>query len=444
MMKRNLGQTWWTVMILGGLLLLASSVTAQSAGQTRVYEAPDASFAFTFPGEWQLTTVRGLVYVSGDGMTISVVGPSMLEAAGLDNSAPLRQMAEALQMRLGLESDETPFSLSLNNRPAARLDAPNHEGYPGFLLVVFLSDGHPAAVDVRFTEAQSGAESEAIALALIESLEIPTGVPPAQLLSYLETPVDIRSELEAAGVIPSGTQPIFIETDTFRQGRQDALFISLASSKPAQDVLLGGTLEFSGGTKGPEEACTLGLRITADAQNVITSYLEIGVTGDGDFFYLDYTGSAATSQTRTSLRPVTSDDPQIVALAQGDTLSVYVDGVLFFDRVPVTAREGSYGIGLISGRNQARCVGHDIWAYEIPPVEPDSCMIRTRDRVNRRVGPGLEFEPVALLNPGDMIQAVARSFDPEGELWWALADGTYVSAEVVDYEGYCVTLPERP
>lgn len=439
-MGRILLRTCRGLMILGLFLLLTGGVTAQNDSLLRVYEAPDDSFSFTFPDSWQLVASRGLVYVYDSSLTVSVVGPAALEEAGLAAIQDPQLLVASLRVRFGL-GEGSLITLTLNDRPAARLDAPNRDGYVGFLLVVTLSDGRPAVVDVRYTDPLR-IPNESTALALVQSLDVPQALPPARLNADPDSPLDIRAELEASGLIPTGTLPIFIEADGFRQGQRDALFVSLANSDPAQDVLMGGTLEFTGAAGDGGEACTLGLRIVPDEQNVVTSYLEVGVTGDGALYYLDYTGDPQTSQTRTSLRPVGRGAHNIVLVAVRDKLTVYLDEELVFDRVPVTTRRGTYGVGLVSGQNRARCEGYDIYAYEIPPFGPRTCFVSAETGINRRAGPGVDFALEAVMRPGEALRAVARAYNAQGELWWNIADGTFVSASVVSTAGYCNYLPE--
>jgi hypothetical protein len=419
-------------------LLFAGPVAAQGDGPRRVYEAPDGSFAFEYPAAWALQTTRGMVFISGDGLTISVVGPDRLESAARAGFGEPQAVLTALGRKVGMVG--SPVPLVLNERPAARLDALNEAGYPGFLLVATLRDGRLAAVDVRYTDALR-APDETAALALIASLDVPVGLPPERLSAPLDSPPIIVAELVAAGVIPSGVAPIFDVDRTFREGRDDALFMSLAGNAPAQDIVMGGTLILAAGDAAALETCSLGARIVSDRASIITEYLEVGFSSAGRFFYGDH--AAAGIQSGISARQVSGSTHQVTLVALGGELTVYLDGERIFDRVPVTARAGIYGVGVISGESWMRCEGRDVWAYAIPAVGRGVCLAKTAARVNRRTGPGLDYSSSAYLLPGEIAQVLARSSDSQGSTWWLLADGTYVSGTVVGVEGYCVGLPFR-
>lgn len=78
----------------------------------------------------------------------------------------------------------------------------------------------------------------------------------------------------------------------------------------------------------------------------------------------------------------------------------------------------------------------------LPPADT-ACTVSVTGVVNKRVGPGLEYGQVGVLNPGDVAAVQGWALDTDQQTWWRLADGSWVWAGVVDESDLnaCMQLP---
>ncbi len=426
-----------TIAVLATTLLPA---LAQS-GPLQSYIAEDGSFWFSYPRSWQLETHDSLIYVYNNRVTVSVVGPGMLEKLGLGGYTDPAELVQAVAQRLGVRSSELVRSTE-NGRPAARLNFDDPAGYPAFLLALLLRDNRLGLVDVRFTGGYRPL-NEQHALRIARSLEVPSG-PPARLVHYAGPWQQTVAELEAAGAIPAGGRLLFLSSAPYTVGQAaDASYVPLGNPRPAQDVIVAGELRFVPVEEGGYQACFLGARLTYHAgEAVVRAYLEAGLNSVSQVYYIDSTGDPATSQSAVQPLLLGESPHHLLLLALGDRLAVYLDGQRIFAGVSVEVRTGIAGLGVITSAPATRCEGQNLWVYEVTGVTSSSCTVTAASaRVNRRQTPATGGSVAGWLTRGETRSVTGQMTDALDYVWWQLDDGTWVRSDVVIEQGDCTAVP---
>ncbi|MCK6579258.1 MAG: hypothetical protein L6Q98_14275 [Anaerolineae bacterium] len=207
---------------------------------------------------------------------------------------------------------------------------------------------------------------------------------------------------------------------------------------------MAGELSFTTSSSREVEECSLLSRVVMHpTENSAIQWLDVGFDSDYFGFVFDRYGERSTDYNSTIFaRRVDLDQPHhLLYLAVHDRLVVYMDGELVLDDFTIDERSGTFGVGLIASGPGARCEGRNIWAYEVPIVEPGVCEITSDGSVNRRSGPGTSFEWAGTLSSDTVTRAVAQAVSDDNFTWWQLEDGTWVREDVVNARGDCQGLP---
>jgi hypothetical protein len=73
-----------------------------------------------------------------------------------------------------------------------------------------------------------------------------------------------------------------------------------------------------------------------------------------------------------------------------------------------------------------------------PPPQPNVCTVRPLSlTVNKRLGPGTNYQIIGKLFPGNVATVSAAGFDNQGARWWMLTDNSWVSAAYTVAQGPC-------
>jgi len=428
----------WIGLAALALLLIAPAPILAQDGLLQSYIAEDGSFWFSHPRSWQVEVRDGLVYVYNSRVTVSVVGPGVLETLGLGGYTDPAALAQALAARLDIQGGEVILT-EQNGRPAARLNFTDAEGQPAFLLAMLLRDNRLGLVEVRYTGGYRPL-SEQFALRIARSLEVPPG-PPARLFHYGESWREVLAELEAAGAIPAGGRLLFQASSPYTAEQTTAAtYTLLGSRQPATSVILAAWLRFTPGATDGYQACFVGTRIVASAEEpIVQAYLDVGVNSADQIYYLDSTGDPATSRAEALPRRVMDGAPHhLLFLALEQTLTVYLDGERVFASVPVEARAGISGLGVISPAAGARCQAEDIWLYEVTGTAASVCGVTVAETpVNQRLFPTTSAGIAGQLSRDEIRGVTGQTTDAQGYVWWRLDDGTWVRGDVVIEQGDC-------
>lgn len=70
------------------------------------------------------------------------------------------------------------------------------------------------------------------------------------------------------------------------------------------------------------------------------------------------------------------------------------------------------------------------------------CTVRAVGTVNRRSGPGTQYETVGSIASDDNLLVMGQANGADQHLWWQLADASWVRADVVRASGSCENLPD--
>jgi hypothetical protein len=257
----------------------------------------------------------------------------------LDAAFPV---GEWVDLRLAAEGSRIAASVNGQELLVATDDTYAH-GMPAIFF--FPEDGGNLSIDVSsFKVSQAGTSL------------------PAQLAQYDGTSAEVLAELRSLGLVPEGGTQIFSEPRAWFEG-DGVHYQPLASANPHTHIVMAGTLttEFHG---DDYEVCTLMSRVVTDRSGTAVEFIDVGIDSDGDALISDFY-DADTSDSLFYYREVeNSDSPHhFLMIEDSDRLTLYLDGQLFFDRVPVENRSGSYGVGLTASDGQSRCEATNIWVY---------------------------------------------------------------------------------
>lgn len=250
---------------------------------------------------------------------------------------------------------------------------------------------------------------------------------------------DAVAELQELGLIGAGGNLVFQESRAFFDSEGNFLQ-SLARSVVRSDVVMAATLEFTLGSTSETESCTLMARIVGGS-GTISTFLQVGIDNNGDVFYNDSVGGEDGNFMLAELGLDLSVPHHVLFIAADDEITVYVDGELVFDAEPIQDRSGYYAIALAGRGPSARCEGTNIWVHEAPVFQPGVCEASSSNTVNRRSGPGTNFDRAGTLQAGQTLQVVGQTSDGT-YIWYELEDGSWVREDVVNLSGDCGDLPE--
>ncbi len=281
------------------------------------------------------------------------------------------------------------------------------------------------------------------------SVATPVAGQPAQssrttptLTAYDGTPEEAMAELARLGIVPSGGSEIFREPYAFFTGT-GSWFTPLASYKPHTHIVMAGELSFTVGSMDEAESCSLLARIATEG-NMATTFVNVGLSNTGSVLaYEKYDGRMGNFHLGTERE--TLDQPHhVLFMLFGDKLTVYLDGEPVVVNMIVRESSGTYGIALIGYGDNARCEGHNIWAWEVdaPIAFGDGCGAIVDREVNLRTGPGTDYDRAGSLTAGQTALIVGKATGSDGFVWWKLESGDWVRSDIVTAGGSCTAVSE--
>jgi hypothetical protein len=414
----------WLALILF-LVAWASSVFAQ-AELTETYIQP-GEFAVKYPAGWRLEVddQTGFVYLWGDEVQLTLYSPVVLAAYELDNYNP--ETLLGLLLALSDVSARDPQISALEGGTAIRYRR-DDTASSGLLIARLFRDGSVGLID-SFGGAQALDAHTGLIQHIAATFDLPPIPAPASLTSAGASWPQTVVELEASGLIPVGGNLAFAEEYVFASGT--SLMQPLAQSLSLVDVVAGGSLRYRASANPVSESCGMMARVSAD-----DNALEVGVASSGHLYASD---SGGVYLLEADLN--TDEAQHVLFLALDERLLVYLNGRLVADR-EIAAGSGHFGIRVQGSGPGATCEVTNMWAYRVPAIEPGLCEITAAGgAVNKRSGPGTQFEIAGVLDSGATLAAQTQASGPDGLVWWQLADGTWVREDVVTEQGACRSLP---
>jgi hypothetical protein len=444
-----------------GCLVGAAPVFAQLE-LDELYIAPDDSFEFMYPSDWEVDDSdfedTGFIFLSGDvgrdEVFLNFIGPDFVDS--LDSRA--RDLDDATDAVAEAFEFEDPEVVELDGREMM-LAPLEFEDSTGMVLVVEFEDGGFGAL-VAFDETDNIFDNEdAVTQVLLISLSFNsvgtneggsvggnTGGDdsgssdlPDELSDFDGTWQDAIAELEDEEVIASGGSLIFNENSAFFDGI-GSWFTPLARRTLRRDVIMAATLQFSSDSRD-FESCSIMARIEDSGSEIVDTFLQVGLTNDGEVFWLDSDGDDGNSDV-ADLNLDLDEPHHILFIAQIDRLHIYVDGELVFDDVRIAERNGYFGIALLGRGADSRCEGSNVWAYDAPAFVEGLCEVLASGTVNKRSGPGTDFDRAGTMEAGERLEVVGEAEDDAGFIWYELDDDSWVREDVVALQGDCGDIPE--
>ncbi len=430
----DVNRLYWVVVIL---CIVLTPLAAQ-VEYTETFIAIDGTWQFNYPDGWTIVSNEETSVTISDSQTALVFfRPTVSEALNTENFS---SMAESLSSMLQMTViNSEVFGERSNPYAVTTLD---DEGENVYAVIQQLENKTFGVVLIVFSTVPTEEEFERFTqIALTMKAVRPEAL---QINSYNMGRAEIIAELEAKGIIQRGGDRVFEEDYAFFSG-QGSFFTPLAQNAPHTDLIMAGELTFSVGNPTIYESCTLISRVVTNEDGVTEQYLEFGIDNEGDAFYYDSRGLDRDNPYEyTPIQSYNFDRPvHFIAIVKGNQLELYVDGRRLLSNNNLEVRTGTYGVALIGHGPLARCEGRNIWVYKIPGTAPGECQISSPNIVNKRTGPGTNFDINGQLETGTVTNAVGQARGASGFRWWLLEDGTWVREDVVEAKGDCNALPLR-
>lgn len=453
------------LLIVGCLLTLTASTVFAQLDLDETFIADDDSFEFMYPSDWEVNTdsfeESGFVALFGsvgrNDISMIFFGPEMV---GI-NADSLEEVVEDLGSDFNFDN-ETDLEIDDRSAIATTFELGDNSG---LAITIEMEDGGFGLILIFASADTIDRTSEEIVqiVATFDSVGGNGGRGNGGISNILGTRGgdddddedsesidslsdhdsenwrDAIAELEDKGLIGSGGLLIFNENRAFFDG-MGSWFTPLARNTSRRDVVMAAELKFN--TDSREfESCSLLARIDSGNGGTVSTFLEVGIDNDGDVFWID----REDDDIESGLAPLgldLDDTHHLLFLALDDALTVYVNGEIVFDNIRIQSRSGSFGIALVGRGPDSLCEGSNIWAYDAPVFIPGLCEVTSGGTVNKRSGPGTNFDRAGTLAGGERLQVVGQAEDGSDFIWYELEDDSWVREDVVSLLGDCGDIPD--
>lgn len=433
-------------LLLWGLVFTTLPVAAQETTLEEFYLAFDESFQFYYPTDWEVNDEDpAFVVLSGQidnsPIAMTLFAPSTIEVFGLVADSALEFAQEIAYSREFIIDDAEAIIIGEREAAIASVDLNKQ---PGVAFIIRMSDGGFGLVIVLADEVVLAQKTRLIA-SIVLSYDTPGGaeeeVPPVLTLQDFDQGWEAATnELAELELIPQGGELLFEVRRAFFDGL-GAWFTPLGSDQARPDVVMAGQLHFISDSQ-EIESCGLLARIPDTGNNAVNVFLEVGISNIPDVYYVDRSSNAEEIPAyQTLLVDLDLSIPHhILLIAVDETLTIFLDGTLVFEQIPIEDRVGYYGLTLLGKGANSRCEGTGIWVYQIPSFTPDICEVSSSLVVNKRSGPSTGFERVGTLNNEAPTLVIGQSIGADGFIWWQLEDEAWVREDVVNEAGDCFSV----
>jgi hypothetical protein len=412
---------------------------------TETYTSENGEFQFQFPADWTVAQDAEQIVltttIDDSPFYVTFIPPSSLESIGAPAATSLADVIIA---------NRSPDTTSLDDPAEAEFEDGRTYAYSAFTigemsgLAIASSFGRDGAImTVGLAPEDRIDEIREVVIAIAASITIPDeGVSVPVLENYAAPYEKAIAELQEKQVIPVGGDLIFEEDYAFFSG-QGNWFTALASRAPRTNVIVAGELTYTAGTTSELEVCALMARVVSNSSGAASRILGVGLDNEGNAYYADLFGSGQNDMTIEIIEPgLDLEQPHhFLVLAIGDRLTVYVDGQLTLHNAQIDERSGTYGIALQGRGPGANCEGRNLWAYEVAGTPAGVCEIIANSAVNRRQGPGTNFETAGQIPAGEPRTVTGQFSAADSFTWWQLEDSSWVRADVVTASGDCQVVP---
>lgn len=436
--------------ILIALLLITnlpiSSVIAQDDDLPETFVSASGVWQVNHPSDWHPVAeveFDAVEFDMGD-FLLFFFGPDFSgDIVALAGSDDIEQILAVLLDLIEVDYDDIETG-DFNGRDQAFTVIEDGDG-EFVIAVVQLSNDLYGAYGLETEETLSDEVMDTI-FSIILSFSLTDDEGPAEIPSSLQNHAgdwqDAVAELEELGLISEGGSLVFVENTAFFTGSGN-FFTPLARQSPHRDIVMAGELTFTTSDTDDLEICSLISRTVTNAMGDAVQSFEVALTNVNMIAAIDSTGpSEHDVDLRTAPFRYIPDEPyHILYVAIRDRVYVYLNGELIISDFEIENRSGAYGIALRGQAPGARCEGNNIWVYQAPFVEPGVCEINATSNVNRRSGPGTNFNQAGQLSAGTILLATGQAESSDGFTWWQLEDDTWVRDDVVNASGDCANIP---
>jgi hypothetical protein len=178
-------------------------------------------------------------------------------------------------------------------------------------------------------------------------------------------PMDVIEQLQALNLLDSAEGLLAVRQNlTFLNGRGD-LFLTLGSNYPSENFVLHSMLSLTSNDLTQFEMCSVSARVERDGARNAQTLLDIGMTNNGAVVVIDRTDPTEEATITAVDLGLALDVPHhFLAVGNGETLNLFVDGEQVISELPVAVREGVFGLSLVGrAAPSPRCEGEDFWVF---------------------------------------------------------------------------------
>ncbi len=393
---------------------VGSASTVSTAGAstepgalTESYVAPDKSFSFNYPDNWQLTpTADGLNFDSADHALTGVVEYG-------ETSTPARQLIIDLLGKAGVTAN--PTSYEARNGTVFANETRNGDIVVDIFAIdfgdhvfVLSALGNPATIDqVRDQLAEVAAsfreDDHAPIMAFARTGEI---APDSALTeTYTDNPAfSFRYPTGWTIEVLEGEARLDLTSDDQTVG---ATIQFGQFGKSARDYIIGKAAQL-GQSESVVHTFDLNGRSAAEA-----TIPDSGGASAGHFIAVDYGDGYLLTLAATGLmRAFDKSNPLLLGIMAS------------FQPADAAAAE-------ISATAEATAA----------TVAPPACTVTAASGVNLRAGPGTTFAIAGSLAAGVTRTVIAQDTGADGKAWWQLDDGNWLRSDLVTPGGDCASIP---
>lgn len=324
-----------------------------------------------------------------------------------------------------------------------------------FYAEIELDDDVTAHIRLWLTPEMFDDEVEAILLDTLASLSLePTDEPesteneeaeattPQRLTQHAGDWREAIGELQELGVIGTGGSLVFNEPRAYYSGAVTR-YTPLGRNSPYADIVMAAEMNFSTSADSELEVCSL----FAGTQHInpgdpLNTFIQLAIFSDGTVVYNDMMDGECQVYGFITFGLDLNQPNHILFIIQDGIMTVYLNGQLYNDNIKVVDRAGAYGIALHGETSDAVCEGKNIWVYQAPVVTPGVCEVTASSAVNKRTGPGTNFDIGGQFEAGSIQFVTGQAEDSSGFIWWQLEDENWVREDVVSVTGDCGNVPQ--
>lgn len=400
---------------------------------TRSITSDESNLSFEIPSDWTFKYLDDALALSlsSDDVELFVFTPDRIQRDGLGNIKDAEDVLTGIVDLYGWTLDDIE-SDRVDGRTVTIADY-IIDSFRGILVAVELSNGSFVVADT--IEWTSGRDTLLIT-DIVASFELIENIP---TVDYSGDWQEVVRSLEDIDLISPGGGIVFVEERAFFTG-QGNWFTPLASRSPQTNFVMSATLSYTPGdvyNGGDYETCSLLARLQDDPVTGIASrFIEVGIDNTEVLYYLSIDGNRQTNYDEFNVIDL-GQSYHILFIVEENTISIFLDNQLIVDKEEIQFGSGTFGIALRGLGNEAECTGENIWVYSLPEVQDGICRVSSNSNVNRRTGPGTEFDIAGQLLAGTSQEVIARLVGDDNFVWWQLDDDSWVRNDVIELSGDC-------